>query len=108
MSEKPIITRGRREFLLAAGTSAAGLLLARPRSAIGQMVGGPAPFTDYRALVCVFLFGGNDSFNMLVPRSAAEHNAYLASRQNLAIAQAETSCGGEVVAAHGPQDGPEE
>ena len=49
----------------------------------------PAPFTDYRALVCVFLFGGNDSFNMLVPRSAAEHNAYLASRQNLAIAQAE-------------------
>ena len=79
----------RREFLLAAGTSAAGLLLARPHNAIGQMVGGPAPFTDYRALVCVFLFGGNDSFNMLVPRSAAEHNAYLASRQNLAIAQAD-------------------
>ena len=80
---------GRREFLRLAGTSAAGLLLARPRSAIGQMVGGSAPFSDYRALVCVFLFGGNDSFNMLVPRSAAEHNAYLASRQNLAIAQAD-------------------
>ena len=47
----------------------------------------PAPFTDYRALVCVFLFGGNDSFNMLVPRSAAEYDAYAASRQNLAIAQ---------------------
>jgi uncharacterized protein (DUF1501 family) len=23
--------------------------------------------SDYRALVCVFLFGGNDSNNMLVP-----------------------------------------
>jgi uncharacterized protein (DUF1501 family) len=79
----------RREFLRAAGTSAAALLLARPRGAVAQMIGGPAPFTDYRALVCLFLFGGNDSFNMLVPRSAAEHGAYLASRQNLAIAQAD-------------------
>jgi uncharacterized protein (DUF1501 family) len=51
------------------------------------MIGGPAPFADYRALVCVFLFGGNDSFNMLVPRSSAEYNAYAAARQNLAIAQ---------------------
>jgi uncharacterized protein (DUF1501 family) len=50
------------------------------------MTGGSAPFADYRALVCVFLFGGNDSFNMLVPRSAAEYNAYAASRQNLAVA----------------------
>jgi uncharacterized protein (DUF1501 family) len=24
-------------------------------------------FTDYKALICLFLFGGNDSFNMLVP-----------------------------------------
>jgi uncharacterized protein (DUF1501 family) len=78
----------RRDFLRAAGTSAAGLLLAQPRSAVGQMVGGSGPFNDYRALVCLFLFGGNDSFNMLVPRSTPEHNAYLASRQNLAIAQA--------------------
>ena len=79
----------RRDFLRLAGTSAASFLLARPRSAVGQMVGGSGPFSDYRALVCLFLFGGNDSFNMLVPRSAAEHNAYLASRQNLAIAQAD-------------------
>ena len=25
------------------------------------------PFTDYKALVCVFLVGGNDSLNMLIP-----------------------------------------
>lgn len=48
---------------------------------------GGTPFPDYKALVCVFLFGGNDSFNMLVPRSDAEYNVYAASRQNLAIAQ---------------------
>ena len=45
-------------------------------------------FSDYRALVCVFLFGGNDSFNMLVPRSDAEYNVYSQSRQNLAIDKA--------------------
>jgi uncharacterized protein (DUF1501 family) len=77
----------RRDFLSLAGTSAAGLLLARPHAAIGQMVGGSGPFTDYRALVCVFLFGGNDSFNMLVPRSTAEYDAYAAARQNLAVAR---------------------
>jgi uncharacterized protein (DUF1501 family) len=78
----------RRDFLRVAGTSAAALLLARPRSAVGQMVGGSGPFNDYRALVCLFLFGGNDSFNMLVPSSTNEYNAYSTSRQNLAIAQA--------------------
>jgi uncharacterized protein (DUF1501 family) len=51
--------------------------------------GDGAPFTDYKALVCVFLFGGNDSFNMLVPRSDAQYNVYAASRQNLAIPQAD-------------------
>jgi uncharacterized protein (DUF1501 family) len=81
--------QSRRHFLRAAGATAAGFLLVRPRDAIGQMVGGPAPFSDYRALVCVFLFGGNDSFNMLVPRSAAQYNAYFASRQNMAVAQAD-------------------
>jgi uncharacterized protein (DUF1501 family) len=77
----------RRDFLRMTGASAASFLLARPHDAIGQMVGGSAPFNDYRALVCLFLFGGNDSFNMLVPRSAAEHNAYKVSRQGLAIEQ---------------------
>jgi uncharacterized protein (DUF1501 family) len=33
----------------------------------------------------VFLFGGNDSFNMLVPRSTAEYDVYAAARQNLAV-----------------------
>ena len=42
---------------------------------------------DYKALVCIFLSGGNDSFNMLVPRSNAEYNTYATTRSNLAIPQ---------------------
>jgi len=51
------------------------------------MAGGGS-FPDYNALVCVFLFGGNDSWNMVVPRSQAEYDVYAATRQNLAVPQA--------------------
>ena len=78
-------TLNRRQILKA---GAAAAFAASPGAAFAQGVGLPAPFSDYRALVCVFLFGGNDSFNMLVPRSGAEYNVYAASRQNLAIDQA--------------------
>ncbi len=77
----------RRSFLKAGSAAAAVAFAGTPGLAFSQMVGGTAPFDDYRALVCVFLFGGNDSFNMLVPRSNAEYNVYATSRQNLAIAQ---------------------
>lgn len=40
---------------------------------------------EYKALVCVFLSGGNDSFNMLMPRTPSEYNEYAATRSNLAI-----------------------
>jgi len=42
---------------------------------------------DYKALVCLFLSGGNDSFNMLVPTTAGEYEAYAAVRGNLALAR---------------------
>lgn len=43
--------------------------------------------SDYKALVCLFLSGGNDSFNMLVPTTQAEYNAYASVRGNLALAR---------------------
>ncbi|MES2595026.1 MAG: DUF1501 domain-containing protein [Verrucomicrobiota bacterium] len=43
---------------------------------------------EYRALVCLFLSGGNDSFNMLVPREASAYSQYQTSRSNLALAPA--------------------
>ncbi len=49
--------------------------------------------SDYRALVCIFLSGGNDSNNMIVPNhssgSVSNYAAYssLRSTQGLALAQ---------------------
>jgi uncharacterized protein (DUF1501 family) len=40
---------------------------------------------DYKALVCLFLFGGNDSNNMVIPTSATEFAQYQGPRANLAI-----------------------
>ena len=77
----------RRQFLQA--SSAGAVLAGTPGLTFAQGVSTAAPFTDYKALVCVFLFGGNDSFNMLVPRSNAEYGVYAQSRQNLALAQAD-------------------
>ncbi|EEF93704.1 Tat pathway signal sequence domain protein, partial [Catenibacterium mitsuokai DSM 15897] len=48
---------------------------------------GPASFGDYKALVCVFLFGGNDSLNMLVPRDDAHYRQYAQARATLAVPQ---------------------
>lgn len=44
---------------------------------------------DYRALVCILLAGGNDSFNMAVPASGAEYDDYLQVRSDLALAQSQ-------------------
>ncbi|MEM9821445.1 MAG: DUF1501 domain-containing protein [Bacteroidota bacterium] len=47
-----------------------------------------APSGDYKALVCILLSGGNDSFNMLVP-NGAEYGEYALSRSGLALPQNE-------------------
>jgi len=47
----------------------------------------PSSPTDYKALVCVFLYGGNDSNNMLVPFDASDYASYAAVRQDLALPQ---------------------
>ena len=80
-------TLNRRDFLRTSG--AAALFAATPGLAYSQVVGGGGSFTDYRALVCVFMFGGNDSYNMLIPNTNAEYAAYAASRQNLALLQSD-------------------
>ena len=77
----------RRRFLRAAAASGLAYAFARtPRVTYAQMTGGGS-FADYKALVCVFLFGGNDSWNMVVPSSNAEYSEYAGSRQNLAVPQ---------------------
>ncbi|NVK25078.1 MAG: DUF1501 domain-containing protein [Gammaproteobacteria bacterium] len=44
-------------------------------------------FDDYKAIVCIFLYGGNDSYNMLIPTDASDYSIYANVRQNLAIDQ---------------------
>ncbi len=40
---------------------------------------------DYKSLVCVYLAGGNDCFNMLVPYGPSAYNKYKTARTNLAL-----------------------
>ena len=40
---------------------------------------------DYKALVCIFLVGGNDGHNTIVPLTQAGFNSYKAARGNLAL-----------------------
>lgn len=42
---------------------------------------------NYKALVCILLAGGNDSYNMLIPRGDSEYSDYATIRSNLAIDQ---------------------
>jgi uncharacterized protein (DUF1501 family) len=76
----------RRAFLrrsaalsLAAGATPWALSLA----AMGEAAAATA--TDYKALVCVFLYGGNDQSNTLVPYDSASYNAYQSLRSNIAL-----------------------
>ncbi len=44
-----------------------------------------AQVQDYKALVCIFMFGGNDGHNTVIPLSQSEYNAYLNKRGGLAL-----------------------
>lgn len=44
--------------------------------------------TEYKSLVCVFLFGGNDCNNMIVPLGAEQYRDYSRARGGLALPQA--------------------
>ena len=90
----------RRKFLGAccASVGATGLLssLAQLRliGAVASPDNGPvvprtaaAPQTDYKALVCLFLAGGNDANNLVVPTDTASYAAYAAGRGALALPQ---------------------
>jgi uncharacterized protein (DUF1501 family) len=43
--------------------------------------------SDYRALVCIFLNGGNDASNLIVPYDASGYAAYASARTALALPQ---------------------
>lgn len=76
----------RREFLkhcCAVGGVGAAAHLTR----LGLMTANAQSSATYKALVCVFLFGGNDSNSMIVPTDTTGFTGYTSVRGGLALAQ---------------------
>ena len=78
--------QSRRAFLkrsAALGLAGTAASFCTSLAAIGEAAAATAG--DYKALVCVFLYGGNDYANTLPPYDQASYNLYQAARSNLAI-----------------------
>jgi len=75
----------RRQFLHGLGALGAAATLAQ-MALFSQRA--QAATNDYKALVCVFLFGGNDGNNTLVPIDATGYANYAAIRGRIALPQA--------------------
>lgn len=78
----------RRDFLRLACCSAATASIVGGLSKFGLVSAMAQGASDYKALVCIFLFGGNDSNNMIVPYDSAGYTNYQTIRSNLALPKA--------------------
>lgn len=84
-------TPTRRHFLklsaqlAALGLTATGAGLGRSRSLFAAEARSNQDLTDYKALVCIYLFGGNDGNNMIVPLDNSRYTAYQSLRGDLAL-----------------------
>src|SRR5215813_3386987 len=92
MEDKPVsVLQTRREFIRQAACAALGT--AALTSAIRDLrfmnaAVAQSNITDYKALVCIFLAGGNDSNNLIIPTIPSEYNSYATARKvTLAIPQ---------------------
>ncbi len=81
-----------------------GMLGGLVRSAYAQSATNPS---DYKALVAIFMFGGNDGNNLLIPLDASGFNDYTVGRGRLALDRASlasinpTNTSGRPFAFHG-------
>jgi uncharacterized protein (DUF1501 family) len=81
-------TPSRREVLKIAGRTLFGASAAGALGRLG-MVNAYAQGSDYKALVCVFMFGGNDANNTVIPISTTKNSYtdYANIRKAVALAQ---------------------
>ena len=77
----------RRDFMRLACCSAATASIVSGLSKFGLVSALAQGTPGYKALVCIFLFGGNDANNMIVPIDTAGYTNYQTIRANLALAQ---------------------
>ena len=87
MNFPPPASTDRRRWLTRSGATLAGALGA---GTLGNLMlnAGPAYAADYKALVCIFLYGGNDGMNCIVPTDTARYGQYAGVRAGLAIPKA--------------------
>jgi uncharacterized protein (DUF1501 family) len=81
------MSSSRREFLKKTCCTAAVGFAAASFNRFGLINAMAQATQDYKALVCVFLFGGNDSNNMVIPNSASGYANYQKIRSVLALSQ---------------------
>jgi uncharacterized protein (DUF1501 family) len=76
----------RREFLrkLACVACGGGTAAMIPQlRMIGSALANTSALSGYRALVCIYLSGGNDAWNMVVPFDNARYNVYATARSGV-------------------------
>ncbi len=93
ISRRSFLRKGSCAAIGLAGLTSQVLTLRSVQAALDGAV-----FPDYKALVCIFLFGGNDSGNTLIPFDGGEQNLahYQAQRGSLALSGADLA--GSVIA----------
>jgi len=79
----PATAMNRREWLVRSSAGLAGALGTGHLANLMLASTASAQSTGYKALVCIFLYGGNDGLNTIVPTDAARHNQYKAVRGSL-------------------------
>ncbi|MES2149018.1 MAG: DUF1501 domain-containing protein [Pseudomonadota bacterium] len=88
MNNKDGLTASRRAFLKrASALSMAGIATPWALNLAAMAEASAATATDYKALVCVFLYGGNDYANTVVPYDASSYAAYQGFRPSFAYAR---------------------
>ncbi|MEO7600286.1 MAG: DUF1501 domain-containing protein [Opitutus sp.] len=95
MNSKSSYDLSRRKFIgsCCAAVGTTGLLSALAQLRLIGAIASPsvtatATAPDYKALVCLFLQGGNDANNVLIPHDATGYAAYATGRGALALPQA--------------------
>ena len=90
--DRPISKLTRRKFLGAASCAALGttgllstLLNLKMTSKAVAANNALTAADDFKALVCIFQAGGNDSYNMLIPTNTTDYAQYKTVRGNMAL-----------------------
>jgi uncharacterized protein (DUF1501 family) len=76
------IINSRRNFIKSLGKGALGGVLG---GSLLPLFANAQNNTDYKALVCIYLQGGNDAFNCVVPMGESAYKSYQNIRQELAV-----------------------